>query len=270
MRRGYLYFVGRRDHQIKTAGYRVSPTEIEEIVLHCSDVRQAAVVGVDDFQLGQRIECSLVPVDETTDAQTIVDRTRRHVASELPAYMVPKRIRVVRHLPLTSSGKIDYAELKRQHAENSSAPRERAARMNEARTNPTESQVRHAESVQRLIDRNFARDHGELAIDGRAITQLASRFGTPLYVYSQRLLQQAWNTLRATYPSSFRILYSMKANPHRDFLQFFLALGSGIEIASAGELRAAVAAGAAPELLVFAGSGQNRSRTAGSRRCRVG
>ena len=52
---GYLYFVGRKDEMIKTSGYRVSPTEIEEEAYATGLVRDAVALGVDDAKLGQRI-----------------------------------------------------------------------------------------------------------------------------------------------------------------------------------------------------------------------
>ena len=52
---GFLYFVGRRDEMIKTSGYRVSPTEIEEVAYATGLVRDAVALGVEDDTLGQRI-----------------------------------------------------------------------------------------------------------------------------------------------------------------------------------------------------------------------
>ena len=52
---GFLYFVGRKDEMIKTSGYRVSPTEIEEVAYDTGLVRDAVALGVEDERLGQRI-----------------------------------------------------------------------------------------------------------------------------------------------------------------------------------------------------------------------
>ena len=49
---GFLYFVGRKDEMIKTSGYRVSPTEIEEVAYDTGLVRDAVALGVDDPRLG--------------------------------------------------------------------------------------------------------------------------------------------------------------------------------------------------------------------------
>ena len=52
---GFLYFVGRSDDMIKTSGYRVSPTEVEEAAYGTGLVRDAVALGVEDAGLGQRI-----------------------------------------------------------------------------------------------------------------------------------------------------------------------------------------------------------------------
>ncbi len=52
---GFLYFVGRKDEMIKTSGYRVSPTEIEEVVYDSGLVRDAVALGVEDQRLGQHV-----------------------------------------------------------------------------------------------------------------------------------------------------------------------------------------------------------------------
>ena len=52
---GFLYFVGRRDDMIKTSGYRVSPTEIEEVAYDTGLVRDAVALGLEDARIGQRV-----------------------------------------------------------------------------------------------------------------------------------------------------------------------------------------------------------------------
>src|SRR6266850_403624 len=58
---GYLYFIGRRDEMIKTSGYRVSPSEIEEVVFATGLVADAAAVGVPHPALGQAIALIAAP-----------------------------------------------------------------------------------------------------------------------------------------------------------------------------------------------------------------
>jgi len=102
---GYLYFVGRRDEMIKTSGYRVSPTEIEEVLYGTQLVGEAVAFGVDHPTLGQAIVVVATPKDGATlDAATLMMACRTH----LPAYMVPAKIDVrPGPLPRNPNGKLD-------------------------------------------------------------------------------------------------------------------------------------------------------------------
>lgn len=116
---GFLYFVGRRDNLIKSSGFRISPTEVEQAICRNKSVREAAVVGVADELLGQHIKAYVVPVDgeQLTETDIIAQ------ASEaMPRYMVPKSVDIVDQLPKTSSGKIDYPTLKRRAEESALQP----------------------------------------------------------------------------------------------------------------------------------------------------
>lgn len=111
---GYLYFVGRRDNQIKSSGFRISPNEVEEALGRGGRVRDAAVVGLPDEVLGQRIKAFVVPREGVVlDG----DELLAEVAKLLPRHMVPKEVEVVSELPKTSSGKVDYPALRRREAE---------------------------------------------------------------------------------------------------------------------------------------------------------
>ena len=106
---GFLYFVGRRDNQIKSSGFRISPTEVEEVICQFSGVQHAAVVGAPDPMLGQHLVAFVVGADHSPpDANALL----AHCAGAMPRYMVPKRIEFVSQLPLTSSGKINYPRLR--------------------------------------------------------------------------------------------------------------------------------------------------------------
>jgi len=110
---GFLYFVGRRDAMIKSSGFRISPTEIEEVLFQSGKVRDAAVIGLPDEILGQSIKAFVVPRDG--DALD-VDVLSAICAEKLPRYMVPKAIEVLAELPKTSSGKVDYPALRRRES----------------------------------------------------------------------------------------------------------------------------------------------------------
>jgi acyl-CoA ligase (AMP-forming) (exosortase A-associated) len=106
---GFLYFVGRRDEMIKTSGYRVSPTEIEEAVYDTGLARDAVAIGVPDPKLGQQIVLVVGGgVDGGVDSAALLDALRR----QLPLYMVPREIVVRPELPRSPNGKFDRALLR--------------------------------------------------------------------------------------------------------------------------------------------------------------
>ncbi|BEL08489.1 acyl-CoA ligase (AMP-forming), exosortase A system-associated [Actinoplanes sichuanensis] len=100
---GFLYFVGRTDDMIKTSGYRVSPTEIEEIVYGTGLVRDAVALGLPDPKLGQKIVLVVSPAAGELD----VDALRAALKKDLPLYMLPKDVLVRPELPRSPNGKFD-------------------------------------------------------------------------------------------------------------------------------------------------------------------
>ncbi len=113
---GFLYFIGRRDEMIKTSGYRISPTEVEEVLYASRLIGEAAVFGVDDPALGQKIQVIATP---PTGAQSVaVDDVLRACRERMPAYMVPAGIHIVPGpLPRNPNGKIDRKLLATEWAE---------------------------------------------------------------------------------------------------------------------------------------------------------
>lgn len=106
---GYLYFVCRADQQIKTSGYRVSPTEVEEVVLEVPGVLEAVAIGIPDSLLGNRIAVVVVP--RGGDSRDIREEVRQHCRMHLPLYMVPAHIQQVDALPRNVNGKPDRATI---------------------------------------------------------------------------------------------------------------------------------------------------------------
>lgn len=107
---GYLYFVGRRDEMIKTSGYRVSPTEVEEVLHGSGLVAECAVFGVEHATLGQAVHAVVTAPDIAAgvDVAALLAICRQQV----PAYMVPVRIDVrPGPLPRNPNGKIDRRSL---------------------------------------------------------------------------------------------------------------------------------------------------------------
>jgi acyl-CoA ligase (AMP-forming) (exosortase A-associated) len=102
---GFLYFVGRRDEMIKTSGYRVSPTEVEEALYATNLVGECIAFGVPHPVLGQAIHVIATPAK---NAKTGTEEILAACRAALPAYMVPATIALRQgSLPRTPNGKID-------------------------------------------------------------------------------------------------------------------------------------------------------------------
>jgi diaminopimelate decarboxylase len=107
---------------------------------------------------------------------------------------------------------------------------------------------------------HVAYHEGTLFVEGCALPDLAERFGTPLYVYSQTAMRQAvaaWQ--QALQGRDHLICYAMKANSNLAVLQTFIDAGCGFDIVSGGELKRVLAAGADPAQVVFSGVGKTRA-----------
>lgn len=106
---GFIYFIGRRDEMMKTSGYRVSPTEVEEILYATKMVGECVAFGVDDDRLGQAIQVIATPAAEgILDVNSLLAECRR----QMPAYMVPTGIEIREGpLPRNPNGKIDRKTL---------------------------------------------------------------------------------------------------------------------------------------------------------------
>ncbi len=101
---GFLYFISRKDDMIKTSGYRVSPTEVEEVLYASGLVAEAAAVGVPHPLLGQGIVVVVKPLQAGRfDASAVSDYCRR----QLPNFMVPLQVITRDSLPRNPNGKID-------------------------------------------------------------------------------------------------------------------------------------------------------------------
>ena len=107
------------------------------------------------------------------------------------------------------------------------------------------------------IPEGYAAIDGELAIGGRKVSDLVAEAGrTPLFVYSRAHLNARMAQLRAALPVRIGVNYAIKANPHAEVVAHMKGLVDGFDIASAGELRLALAAGIDPARISFAGPGK--------------
>ena len=103
----------------------------------------------------------------------------------------------------------------------------------------------------------FPVQDGELLVGGQRLSALAARVGsTPFFAYDRSLLMRRAAELKAAMPAGVKLHYAMKANPMPALVQTMVGLVDGIDVASAGELKVALDAGADPAEVSFAGPGK--------------
>ena len=105
---GFLYFVSRTDEMIKTSGYRVSPTEVEESILQLDYISEVVAMGVPHPELGQAI----IAVATTHEKQEQLDAlVTSALKKQLPPYMVPQKVFIRDQMPRNANGKFDRKQL---------------------------------------------------------------------------------------------------------------------------------------------------------------
>jgi len=113
---GYLWFEGRADDIILSAGYRIGPTDIEDCLMRHPEVAMAAVIGVPDPVRTQAIKAYVVLRPGIEAGAELEDALRQHVKARLAAYQYPRQFEFVTELPMTTTGKIRRVELRRLDA----------------------------------------------------------------------------------------------------------------------------------------------------------
>lgn len=108
---GFIYIIGRSKNIIKSGGYRISPTEIENEILSLERFTGCAVFGVPDEIMGEAI-VAVVQTPDSSDQHDLRREVIAHCNIRLPSYKVPKRIIFVDEFPLNASNKVDLAALK--------------------------------------------------------------------------------------------------------------------------------------------------------------
>jgi acetyl-CoA synthetase len=114
---GYLWFHGRMDDVISSAGYRIGPEEIEQCLLRHRAVALPAVIGVPDPVRGQAIKAFIRLVDGFAPSPDLELEIQHFVRERLAAYEYPRSIEFVEEIPLTVTGKVRRAELRRWEEE---------------------------------------------------------------------------------------------------------------------------------------------------------
>jgi long-chain acyl-CoA synthetase len=105
---GYFFIQGRRSDIIKSGAHRISPKEIEEVILELEGVAEAAVVGEPDEIMGELIKAVIVlRAGSALDARSV----QAHCHQRLAVYKVPRKVAFVSELPKTASGKVKRFQL---------------------------------------------------------------------------------------------------------------------------------------------------------------
>lgn len=111
---GFIYFIGRKDEMIKTTGYRVSPTEVEEVLYATGLIGEAAAFGVKHPRLGEAV---VVVATAAPGSALSAEALKAECAKRLPAYMVPQHVDIVEGpLPRNPNGKFDRKVLSAERA----------------------------------------------------------------------------------------------------------------------------------------------------------
>lgn len=109
---GYFWFQGRDDDIINSAGYRIGPGEVEECLQRHPSVALAGVIGAPDEVRGEVVVAFIVPAPGVTPTDDLASEIQQFVRSRLAAHEYPRRIRFVRDMPMTITGKIRRIDLR--------------------------------------------------------------------------------------------------------------------------------------------------------------
>lgn len=117
----YVYFLGRNDDVITSAGYRIGPTPIEDCLLKHSAVKLAAVIGKKDATRTEIVKACVVLCDGFTGSDSLIAELQQHVRKYLAAHEYPREIEFLPALPMTATGKIIRGALRSREEEGASA-----------------------------------------------------------------------------------------------------------------------------------------------------
>ena len=111
---GYFWFVGRIDDMIKSAGYRISPFEVESTLMQHPAVLECAVTGVADNARNQVVKATIVVAPGYEESHQLSQELQEFAKKETAAYKAPRLIEFVKELPKTISGKIRHVAIRNQ------------------------------------------------------------------------------------------------------------------------------------------------------------
>ncbi len=109
---GYIWFVGRNDDVINSAGHRIGPGEIEDVLMSHPAVQQAAVIGKPDKLRGEVIKAFVITRKGESCGEELKNELKLHVKKRLAAHEYPREIEFIDQLPITTTGKVRRIELR--------------------------------------------------------------------------------------------------------------------------------------------------------------
>jgi acetyl-CoA synthetase len=111
---GYLWYQGRSDDVIKSAGYRIGPAEIESCLVKHPAVLNAAVIGKPDATRGSIVKAFIVLQQGFSGSSGLIEEIQTHVRGRLAPYEYPREIEFIDALPMTTTGKVQRKELRKR------------------------------------------------------------------------------------------------------------------------------------------------------------
>ncbi len=111
---GYLYYKGRADDVIGSAGFRIGPAEVEGCLLQHPAVEQCAVIGVPDDTRGEAVKAFVILAPGHAPSPALAETLMAHVKTRLGAFQRPREIEWASELPMTVTGKVKRAELRQR------------------------------------------------------------------------------------------------------------------------------------------------------------
>ncbi len=113
-RDGYVYFLGRGDDVINSAGYRIGPVEVENVLLEHPAVRECAAVASPDAERGEVVKAFVVLDDADAASDALVAELQEHCKRLTAPYKYPRKVAFVADLPKNVAGKVLRGVLRRQ------------------------------------------------------------------------------------------------------------------------------------------------------------
>jgi acetyl-CoA synthetase len=118
---GYVWYEGRADDVIISAGYRIGPFEVESAIIELPEVIEAAAVASPDAKRGNVVKAFVRVTPGTQTDEELVQRIKEHVRDTYASYAYPREIEFVDELPKTLTGKIRRMELRRAEVDRKGA-----------------------------------------------------------------------------------------------------------------------------------------------------